>query len=1067
MNIRSRRLLSLSMVLVFLLCTSMAMAAPEQSGEQRTFSDVSPQNSNALFINYLTNKGLISGFPDGTFRPDTGLTRAEAAALIVRAADLNTGQAAQNYSDVSSSHWAADNIAAATSAELFSGFPDGTFRPDAILTRAQGISLVLRLSDQPNSNVELPTLEDVTSEHWAARPIAVGIESGMVSLTADRQRFLTEAPFTRGDMARALGVLLTKDPNLYSNPLVGEINVTKGQAYIVRNEETIKIDDNDAFMVGDTIKTNANGNVEITFPDGSGLLLKENTELTINESRGRSYLQANGTPGTAIEWLHLDLKQGKLVGALASNYQRDNVAQLPVMLATSNKRILGEMLAATTNPQDLPWYQQANTKRVKVKVDMPWGVAAVRGTFWMNNVDESGRSSTSVLVGQVDLTAGGRTETLGEGQASEIRDSGQPPEPPQSMSRQERQEWVDTRDWAEERARIINERQEAAPPPPPPVDQPEDELEKQKEEVEEQEESFDPITDIVDEALNEAESSTEYSDSSSSDSDSSGDNTSTTMIVTPYNITVTLKENTDTSNGLPLAEKEINFYISTDEESNGTWLGKATTSSNGIATFPLDDITLDYIAGQKYYYVAEFEGDESVGLDSSRDSSEYSNVGIDFTISPYSAVIGHTTGVVANVTLKDKVNGEPLAGQEVILRWVSSKNGQQSTYETIAILTTDSNGNATYDITNYIQDKNNGGTVYFITDAKYKGNVINEKYYSSAKAEEWLELHENIINLQLSDTTLPATLTEDVYLQGSIKNVEYPYESIPIDEVNISIISGDTSVTGSVYTDTISAADGNINYYVPNNVISQLPVGYHSWKATVNNEVYGTVEAVADLHIGGTEINIDFWELSILFDNAQTIKVDVQATANNELLTVPIQVYIDDTIIDTSLYSGDLSLSDLGITAPGSYKLEVKLEGVQGDYAPASYSNTLKVGVLDNYSIRLTYTDKVPYLETTLKFTDQYTSSYFNHYYIANEDVNFYIDIDNDYDIEENEFIGTATTDSNGVAKLQVPTNYNLDLYKYYKVKATFAGNTEYASHQAWGYVKFSNTDTQFNDNND
>ena len=66
----------------------------------------------------------------------------------------------------------------------------------------------------------------------------------------------------------------------------------------------------------------------MSFPDGSGLLLKSDTILTIKETQGKGYIKNNGNPGTAVGWLAVELKSGKLFGALASTYSEVEEDQL-------------------------------------------------------------------------------------------------------------------------------------------------------------------------------------------------------------------------------------------------------------------------------------------------------------------------------------------------------------------------------------------------------------------------------------------------------------------------------------------------------------------------------------------------------------------------------------------------------------------------------------------------------------------------------------------------------------------------------------------------------------------
>ncbi|WP_041274695.1 S-layer homology domain-containing protein [Desulforamulus reducens] len=484
----------IAVVLVVLLFISSLTAFANVPGNQSQvtplFLDVAAEYNNALFINYLANQGLIKGFPDGTFRPTAGLTRAEAAALLVRAAKINAGAAPSTFADVNSGHWAAPSIEAAASAGLLSGYPDGTFRPNQVLTRAEGVTLFLRLSKQPDPQVALPVLEDIGPNHWAARPVAIGLAAGMVGLSADNKRFLTDAPLTRGDLARILGVLFTQDPDLYRTDLKGNLKVLKGTVIEVnRDGKTTEVIGTTTVGSGDVIKTAAGTEAEITFPDGSGLRITENSELSMKETRGRAYITHWGTQGIAVDWLALNLKQGNIFGALATRYESNGdqskqsnttgLARYPRVAGVNEKalkEILSDLVAkaqqnkiqvAETKTQNLPWYQQSQDKKVRVQVDMPWSVCAIRGSFWQNMVQRNGRSMTNLLEGEGQVTAAGKTVALAPGQRTEVTEPTAPPAPPTPMTQEENRQWVNLARWVVERARAIDNSMEQQAPPPP------------------------------------------------------------------------------------------------------------------------------------------------------------------------------------------------------------------------------------------------------------------------------------------------------------------------------------------------------------------------------------------------------------------------------------------------------------------------------------------------------------------------------------------------------------------------------------------------------------------------
>ncbi|MGB3612458.1 MAG: DUF1565 domain-containing protein [Elainellaceae cyanobacterium] len=89
------------------------------------------------FIVALVDRNVIRGFPDGTFRPTASLTRVQLAVLLTQAFNSPAQRLAQSFSDVSPDFWGHSAIQQATRTGFIAGFPDGTFRPNTALTRLQ------------------------------------------------------------------------------------------------------------------------------------------------------------------------------------------------------------------------------------------------------------------------------------------------------------------------------------------------------------------------------------------------------------------------------------------------------------------------------------------------------------------------------------------------------------------------------------------------------------------------------------------------------------------------------------------------------------------------------------------------------------------------------------------------------------------------------------------------------------------------------------------------------------------------------------------------------------------
>ena len=113
------------------------------STQSNSLSDVSRGQWFNHAISTLSSMGIVKGNPDGTFDPDAPITRAEFAAIAARFDDKNTNNTS-NFSDIAS-HWAKDEIGVAANKGWINGYPDGTFRPNQYITRAEAMTLVNRV----------------------------------------------------------------------------------------------------------------------------------------------------------------------------------------------------------------------------------------------------------------------------------------------------------------------------------------------------------------------------------------------------------------------------------------------------------------------------------------------------------------------------------------------------------------------------------------------------------------------------------------------------------------------------------------------------------------------------------------------------------------------------------------------------------------------------------------------------------------------------------------------------------------------------------------------------------
>ena len=138
---------------------------------ETAFSDVTKEMWFSGSVKYLTDGKVLTGYPDGTFRPNAPITRAEFATIVARLKALNGGGEDKFY-DLGG-HWAKARINAVASEGIVNGYPDGTFKPNKDITRAEAVKITNKLLNRDGDHDYLVTHDDyerysdVSESHWA------------------------------------------------------------------------------------------------------------------------------------------------------------------------------------------------------------------------------------------------------------------------------------------------------------------------------------------------------------------------------------------------------------------------------------------------------------------------------------------------------------------------------------------------------------------------------------------------------------------------------------------------------------------------------------------------------------------------------------------------------------------------------------------------------------------------------------------------------------------------------------------------------------------------------------
>ena len=135
-----------------------------------TFSDIADGAWYIPAVTAMSEAGVINGYEDGTFKPDNKITRAEFVTMLMQSRNIEK-YTELPFSDVSSELWSADYIYSAYKAGYIDGYDDGTFRPDSPITRAEAVKIINKALDRTDFNNATNPFSDVLGEHWAYKQI--------------------------------------------------------------------------------------------------------------------------------------------------------------------------------------------------------------------------------------------------------------------------------------------------------------------------------------------------------------------------------------------------------------------------------------------------------------------------------------------------------------------------------------------------------------------------------------------------------------------------------------------------------------------------------------------------------------------------------------------------------------------------------------------------------------------------------------------------------------------------------------------------------------------------------
>lgn len=238
----------------------------------------------------LSAYGIIQGYPDGTFRPNKPITRAEAVALVLKAGQVKVNSPSiawrPRFSDVSKDHWAYGPIEHAAAIGMVEGAANGRFEPDRSVSYTEILTMLLRFLEYQN--------EARKAGPWPHGYIQVAEQVGLVL----PDEFAYPAAATRGDVALILQRAFSKVPSGTTGlTLLDRRRIAQGDGYLLLNVPTGMVYVDDSIPVTADIIITGSGVHSIPLSalewDYDQLRLGRTSDGFVARAAGKAYLSAS------------------------------------------------------------------------------------------------------------------------------------------------------------------------------------------------------------------------------------------------------------------------------------------------------------------------------------------------------------------------------------------------------------------------------------------------------------------------------------------------------------------------------------------------------------------------------------------------------------------------------------------------------------------------------------------------------------------------------------------------------------------------------------------------------
>lgn len=282
----------------------IAVGAAIMTGTQTDFTDVTDSNANYTAIMYLKAHGVIGGYPDGSFKPDQVVNRAEALKIILLGSGIEVAPAVdlEPFRDITRTEWYAPYVAKAKELAIVEGYEDGTFKPAQTVNLVENLKILLltQKTDLSTLSVTGDPYADAYADQWYATYVQYAKNKNLIDSDAGNMIYPAQG-MTRAKLAEAMYRLMyIKEMGMdsYSNSTQQQTQqITQQTTQQLTTNVSIKdflfVEKNITVKAGTTVTWTNNDIAPHTVTSDTGSVLDSG-----NLSLGQTYSMTFTTPGT-------------------------------------------------------------------------------------------------------------------------------------------------------------------------------------------------------------------------------------------------------------------------------------------------------------------------------------------------------------------------------------------------------------------------------------------------------------------------------------------------------------------------------------------------------------------------------------------------------------------------------------------------------------------------------------------------------------------------------------------------------------------------------------------------